>query len=140
MRRGNGIAVFFGMLLALSSAVRADDLSEAKRFLCTGHLVARCTPDQECVTGPPYILNLPPFIVVDLAAKTLGTPSSAEEQRVSQIARIQRSNGLILLQGDDNGRAYSWTIVEESGSLTASVSDADEGIVVFGACTPYSGR
>jgi hypothetical protein len=73
---------------------------------------------------------------VDLKKKMLSTPAASMEDRVTPITSIERANGLIILQGNQAGRPWSWLIVEESGSVTMSLSDADEGIVAFGACTP----
>ncbi len=71
----------FTFTLALAAALAsapltADDLTGAERFLCTAAQVTACYDDGECLTVPPWELNIPQFIEVDLEARTLATPST----------------------------------------------------------------
>ena len=127
-------------LLIASTAVPADDLTGAKTFLCTAATVNACSSDGECTSGSAWNLNIPQFIEVDLAKKTLSTTKASGENRTTPIKNLEREDGLIILQGAEAGRAFSWVITEETGLATISVAIYGRGVVVCGACTPTSGR
>jgi hypothetical protein len=89
-----------------------------------------------CVTETPWNLNIPEFIEIDLKAKTFATTKASGENRMTPIRSLAREEGLIILQGYEAGRAFSFVIHEQSGM--ASVAVARDGITVsvFGVCTP----
>jgi hypothetical protein len=121
---------------ALPASVRSDDLTGANTFLCTAQNASVCSSDGDCESGPAGQWNIPQFIVVDLQAKKLSTTKASGENRSTPILAVERKDGTIFLQGLEMGRAFSFEIDEESG--TVSVAVAREGIVVavFGVCTP----
>jgi hypothetical protein len=49
---------------------------------------------------------------------------------------VERSNGMILLQGVQGERAFSWLISEATGEGTLTVSSLAAGLTVFTVCTP----
>jgi hypothetical protein len=124
------------MCLALSTVAIADDLAGADRLLCSSVQATVCAVDGDCEIGPPWSWNIPQFIQVDLDSKRLSTTPASGEQRVTPFKLVERANGLIVIQGFEQGRAFSFVIEEASGE--ASVAVAREGITVsvFGACTP----
>jgi hypothetical protein len=56
--------------------------------------------------------------------------------RDTPIENIEREGGLIFLQGIENGRAFSFVIVEASGVVSVAVAREDVTVTVFGSCTP----
>ena len=52
------------------------------------------------------------------------------------IQSVTQGEGVLILQGAQNGRGWSITITEASGEAVATVSDPVSGFVLFGACTP----
>ena len=44
-------------------------------------------------------------------------------------------DGSTVLQGTENGRAWSIVIDQQTGKLSGSVVDAEGAFLVFGACT-----
>ena len=48
---------------------------------------------------------------------------------------MERIEGKLILQGVQNGKAWSMVINEQNGKVTMSASDEQAGFVVFGACT-----
>lgn len=44
-------------------------------------------------------------------------------------------NGTLILQGIQDGKAWSMVISESDGMATISVSENEAGFVLFGACT-----
>ena len=57
-------------------------------------------------------------------------------QRTTPIKVMEKSESQILLMGTELG--FGWTMVldQDSGDLSATVSDRDGTIVLFGSCTP----
>jgi hypothetical protein len=123
-------------LLVASSPAMADDLSGSNRFLCSAALVTGCSADGECESGAPWDLNVPRFIEIDLDKKELRTTKASHENRKTSIKNIEREDGMIILQGYEGGRAFSFMIEKKTGMLTAAVARGNLGVVVFGSCTP----
>lgn len=114
----------------------ADDLTGTDRLLCAASDVRVCD-DDGCSQKSVREVNVPRFVDIDLTAKTIRTTEASGEDRVTPIEREERNEGLIMLQGGEFGRAYSFSIDESSGNLTAAVAARDLGVVIFGSCTPY---
>jgi hypothetical protein len=123
------------VLAAAAGALRADDLTGADQLLCTAVQATKCTDDGDCTQDLPWNLNVPQFIQVDLKAKRLSTTKASGENRSTPIEYLKRENGLIVLQGFERGRAFSFVIGEATGMLSAAVAAEGRAVVVFGACT-----
>ena len=122
-------------LLAGAPAV-ADSLEGSDAFLCSTSQAILCAPDEECESGSASSLNIPQFIEIDLAGKMLRTTQASPALRQTPILHVQRADGLIILQGAEMGRAFSFVISESTGEITAAVARDGVAVVVFGACTP----
>jgi hypothetical protein len=66
----------------------------------------------------------------------MSTTKASEESRSTPIKNLERDGDLIILQGAENGRAFSMIISESTGMVSIAVALADKGVVVSGACTP----
>jgi hypothetical protein len=117
-------------------AILAEPLSGANQLLCASTNLGVCVDTGDCETGPAWTLGVPEFIEIDLTKKTLSATEASGRNRVSQAANMVRQNGAIVLQGFENGRAYSIAIEESTGRMTAAVARDWLGVVVFGQCTP----
>ena len=138
MKNRNGFrrgALLAALLLPISP-VLADDLTGAQTLICAAREIHACTAGAGCAKVDPADLNVPDFLVVDLAARQLRTTPASGENRTSAIQLISRDSGLLFLQGVDNGRAWSFLIDEEGGSLTVSVARETLSVSAFGTCTP----
>jgi len=129
------IALPSALLLATGLSF-GDDLTGADRLLCSAAQVAACTDDGECARGAPWELNVPHFIEVDLQKRLMSATKASGQNRVTEIKNLERSNGLIVAQGIENGRAFSFVIVEKTGMATVAVAADGRTVAVFGACTP----
>jgi hypothetical protein len=123
-------------LVLMSSAAMAEDLTGRDRFLCSARNVTACTEDGVCVNGTPLEFNVPQFVEVDLGAKMLSTTAAAPEYRTTPINHLKREDGVILLQGSQGDRAFSFMINESLGLATVAIATDGFNIGVFGACTP----
>jgi hypothetical protein len=129
----------FAWALALGpTAAAADDVSGSDTLLCYGWTAALCDTDGTCRSMEPWRLNLPDFVKIDIGAKRVSTTDSVADSRATSIRELRRSDGRILLQGDQNDRAFSWLITESTGEGTLTVSTPGEAVSVFTVCTPAS--
>jgi hypothetical protein len=124
------------ILLVGASLASADDLTGSDVLLCSPVMANACGPDEGCAQKTPWSLNVPLFIEVDLANRSMKTTEASGLNRATEINNLLREDGLIVLQGYQMRRAFSIVITEETGFLTFSVSGEDRGAVIFGACTP----
>ncbi len=120
----------------LATGARADDLRGTDQFLCTPVQAMNCLEGGECAVDVPWNLNMPQFIQVDLGAKRLSTTKASGENRATPILHQSREGGFIVLQGLENGRAFSFAITEETGHVAVAVATEGKVVAVFGACTP----
>ncbi len=126
-----------GLVVALAAgAALADDLSGFDRLLCSTTQATACSMAAECATLPLTELNIPQFVVVDVAGKELQTTAASGENRRTPVQTVSRDDGQIILQGYERGRAFSLVIKEATGRASfASAADA-RTVTIFAACTP----
>ena len=123
-------------LLALALPAAADDLAGQQFLLCAAVQATLCTSDGECTTEPPWNLNIPQFVEVNLVDKMLSTTKASGENRTTPIRTLLREGGQIFLQGVEGGRAFSFVIEEKTGMASIAVAREGKTVSVFGACTP----
>jgi hypothetical protein len=119
-----------------STAAVADDLTGHQSVLCTAVQASVCDDTGSCVIENPWDLNIPQFLELNLKDKTVSTTKASGENRSTPIRTLLREDGLIVLQGVEGGRAFSFVIEEKSGLLSAAVAREGKTVSVFGACTP----
>ena len=66
------------------------------------------------------------------AAKSLSSPDDA---RTAPIQSVELVNDQLVLQGGQQGRAWSATVAEKTGQMAVAVVEDQTAFVVFGACT-----
>ena len=131
MRKIN-IALAF---LLLSGSGVADDVSNSNRLLCSTSQLVVCFENGECVTMQPWEIGVPQFVIIDTKKKLISTTKASGENRSTPIRTLQREDATIFLQGVEAGRAFSFSIDEQTGLLTVAVSRDGLTVSVFGACT-----
>ncbi len=123
------------LALVFAASAFADDLTKSDRLLCAAAEITVCFELDECFPVIAEEIDMPKFVVVDLKKKLLTTTKASQENRSTDVATVERENGLLYLQGIEKGRAYSFVINEETGHLTVAVSRDGLSVSVFGACT-----
>jgi hypothetical protein len=127
------------VLLAAGSAA-ADDLTGARNLLCSVVEVHVCRQAEGCGQVLPEDLNLPRFIHVDTRTGKLATTAASGENRETTAATVTRDAGQIILQGVEQGRAFSIFIHESTGLATFAAAAEGRSVSVFAACTPSTGN
>lgn len=115
----------------LPTATNAQDASP-KRWLCAVATVLECGEDGACERRTVDAVNLPPFLTVDLARKLLTAVDGSE--RTAAIERLAREDGRAIAQGSQGGRAWSATIAEDTGRMSAVIADDRTAFALFGSC------
>ena len=116
---------------AIASAAGFDGSQD---LLCAPTDIAQCDETARCERVSPSEVDLPPFIKLDFGKKRM--MSLADPPRETPIETVHQRDGLTILQGAQNGRAWSLVIDQASGRMTGSVADGEGAFAVFGACTP----
>jgi hypothetical protein len=117
--------------LAMPSAALAAGVDGSKPMLCAVTEALECSYQGDCVRETPEEINIPPFVVVDVKAKTL---SEYRGERKSAVQTVFEKDGDVVLQGYER-RAWSAVISKETGRLSVTATAPDTGFVLFGICT-----
>ena len=134
------IATALSMFCILPGVLLGDDISGARNILCSVLHSDVCLPDDGCATVEPYSLNIPQFIQLDARSGKLSTTPSSGENRETTADSVSRSDGQLILQGVELGRAFSLFIDEASGNATFASAANGVSLNVFAACTPAAGK
>lgn len=137
MNKQCGLIVSLCMYLACVSPVRATE-GENTPLLCAPGEEIQCENNGECTRGTIQGARLPRFIRVDFATQQLSGVVEGGKV-VTAIKNRQQLDGILILQGAENGRGWSMTINEKSSEMTLTVAGDQVGFVVFGACMRLDG-
>jgi len=118
------------VLLVCSAGVSADSHG-AHNLICSPSNTFKCDANGNCARGGATEVKLDHFLEVDLTKKTITGVSSG---RTSPIGSVEKIEGMTVLHGAQNGRAWSASIADETGAMTIAVAGKSESFTVFGAC------
>ncbi len=113
----------------------AGDFDGSKPLLFAVIETVECTPGSECLRGTAESIGIPQFLKINFEGKTISSTPESGTIRTTKIKNMERIEGKLILQGVQNGKAWSMVINEKTGKVTMSASDEQAGFVVFGACT-----
>ncbi len=120
--------------LGMTTTAAAGDFDGSKKLICAPSDVFECGPTIDCQRGTPETVNIPRFIRVDVKKKQLSGSVAGGEEITTSIQNVTTKDGKLTLQGAENARAWSLVIDQETGHMSASVSDNVEGFLLFGGC------
>jgi hypothetical protein len=135
MKIRGGLAV---LLVAAAVGLAPCCVEAAGKFdgsvpmLCVPTVVTECGTDGDCKRGTAASVNLPEFLKVDLKAMKVYAEGTGRE---SPIRNLEHLNDTLIVQGGQDGRAWSMTIAEGTGRMSSTISTHTEGFIIFGACT-----
>ncbi|PYM27222.1 MAG: hypothetical protein DME11_22890 [Candidatus Rokuibacteriota bacterium] len=128
------VLIPFAVALALTLAAGVSALAQqASSLLCAVINVVECSAQGECQRSTIESANLPRFIRVNPAARSLA--STGDDARTAPIQSVERVNDRLILQGGQQGRAWSATVADKTGQMSVAVVEDQTAFVVFGACT-----
>lgn len=121
--------------LILGSNATAENLDGVDEMICSAGQAQICLETGDCYAATPWELSVPDFVVIDTKKKTISTTKASGLNRSTEFSKVEKSDGLIYLQGIDRGRAFSFVIDEATGRMTVAISRDGLSVTVFGACT-----
>lgn len=121
--------------LILGSNATAENLDGVDEMICSAGQAQICLESGDCYAATPWELSVPDFVVIDTKKKTISTTKASGLNRSTEFSKVEKSDGLIYLQGIDRGRAFSFVIDEATGRMTVAISRDGLSVTVFGACT-----
>ena len=132
------LMLIIGLVFTQHSAL-AQGIGDADPLICAPIKAVLCEAGASCLEGDERTLNIPSFVRISLADKTLWGTRPNGESLQTVIVSSTRDEGVLLLQGVENGRAWSMAITEATGRMVLTASGDDVAFVVFGACTGLNG-
>ena len=129
------ISIFFMCIFVTPGLVVAGDFDGSKPLICALIETHECVVGEECQRGLPSNIDVPQFLKLDFKKKMISGTTEDGESRTASIESMTRLEGNLILQGVQNGRAWSMVINESTGKCIISASDDTAGFIVFGACT-----
>jgi hypothetical protein len=119
------------LALAASWSSTAADFDGSKMIICAPVEAMDCTPGAACGRGIPSDIGAPAFLRIDFSKKVVIGP-----KRTSPITSMEKSESQVLLQGSELGYGWSIAVDQESGQMSATLTNRDGAFVLFGSCTP----
>ncbi len=113
----------------------AENLDGVDKMICSAGQAQICLETDDCYGATPWELAVPDFVIINTKSRTISTTKASGLNRSTKFSTVEKSEGLIYLQGIDNGRAFSFVIDEATGRMTVAVSRDGLSVTVFGACT-----
>ena len=143
MNRIKLLGLTAGFFFILSLTVWAGDFDGSRPLLLAVSSAMECTPDDGCRPVTPESMELPRFLKIDFAGKTIGPARQQNAKPASAIERMELVDGKLILQGAEDGYqsvrdGLGWTIAiaEDTGKVVMTASGDQVAFVVFGACLP----
>ena len=132
------IFVLFGIFAV--SAIDAGDFDGSKPLLMSVVRVLECTPDGSCHEVPPASVELPRFLKIDFAKKSIKPADAKDDSLATTIERQEVVDGKLILQGSEDGYenvrdGLGWTIAisGQDGQVVMTASGEQVAFVIFGA-------
>ena len=125
-------AAAFSAAFACAAASAAQG-ELGSRFICATVEAMDCDAGTACFRGRPQDVGAPPFMRVDLDAKTIAGPL-----RTTPIVALERSpdGAQVLLQGTEIGFGWTMALDMKAGTMATTLVNREGAFVLFGSCTP----
>ncbi len=104
-------------------------------LLCVPIQAIDCDAAEECLRGSADSVNIPQFLRINFKEKIISAVDKSG--RKASIKTLEHIDGKLIIQGIQEGRGWTMIISEQTGKMSATVTDDQVGFVIFGACTPF---
>ena len=131
---GKFAALVVVLLVAPLGVALATDFDGSKTLRCVPTDVTECSGAGECARITVEELNIPRWIYVDFKKKKLSGTDSDGEDETTTIENVRTADGQTILQGAENGRAWSIVIDQTTGDMSVAIAGDETGFVLFGIC------
>ena len=145
MKRFIRVLVIFSFFpLVANSAFGAGDFDGSKNLLVSVIRAMECTLEEGCREVAPATIELPQFLKIDFANKTIKSAAAKDNTPATTIERQELVDGKLILQGAEDGYdkmrdGLGWTLAlsEETGQVVLTASGDRVAFVVFAASIPF---
>ena len=138
MRKSTIAILTLGFTLTQHLAL-AQGVNDASTVICAAIQTDLCEAGAACLEGDAEALNIPSFVHINVAEKSITGTRPNGEALDTVIGSVTRDEGELVLQGVENGRGWSMAITEATGRMVLTAAGDDVAFVVFGACTNAAG-
>jgi hypothetical protein len=128
------LRIFAGAALGLPLLASAQDFDGSKPFICAVTEVFECYEHEGCSSETTEATLAPEFLKFDIKKKTVVALTDAEP-RTSKMQYGGLEGDVLVIQGIENFRGWTVTIVTMTGEMSASVAGEKIAFVLFGNCT-----
>lgn len=130
--RGGAGAACAWLLFGCAATAGAAGFDGSQDLLCVPTDIAECDRAARCERVSVSEVDLPHFLKLQFRNKRL--VGVGPEARTTAIETVRSVDGLTILQGAENGRAWSLVVEQATGRMSGSVADGEGAFAVFGAC------
>ena len=134
---GKYAGLVVALLVAPLGVSLATDFDGSEKLRCVPTDATECSGAGECKRVTVEEINIPRWITVDFKKKKLSGTDSDSEQEATAIENVRAADGQTILQGAENGRAWSMVIDQMTGDMTAAIAGDETGFVLFGVCQKH---
>jgi hypothetical protein len=113
----------------------AAELDGSAPILCALMGVTECDRWGLCEGIEGTSMGLPPFVRVNVGGKALEPLDGSGRKTAIHSSMLVKEPARLILQGGEQGRAWSVVIDQKTGEMTAAIADHDGGFLIAGACT-----
>ena len=137
MRRPHLAWMVVAVLAGSAAPVAAAGLDGSTPITCATSVTYDCGLSGDCIKDSPEAINLPRLIRLDFAAKKVFTNWGTGEDRSAEIGSQLVDQDRLILQGVQNGNAWSLAVSQKTGVMSLSISGDEAAIVAFGVCEAF---
>lgn len=130
------VVLFISVILIAPFHAVAGDFDGSKPLIGAVTEIYECVANNACEKVTIEEINFVQFFEFNFKQKKI-TGTRANGQGLTTKIKSQVSmDGMLILQGVENGRGWTLSITEATGKMVLTVSDDEAGFVAFGACIP----
>ena len=127
--------ILLTLIVMTPHQVKAAVYDGSAPLICAVIETFECTLKSDCTESTAEEMNIPQFFKLDFKNNMIRNPEEKNEKKETAIRNVEHDKGSLILQGMENGRGWSIAIDENTGKMSASISENTGGFVIFGACT-----
>ena len=134
MRR-RAAAVLATLAMAVSGPTLAAPFDGSKPFICAALEIHSCATGVPCAAQTTEGIDAPRFLNISVADKKITGTRPSGGSVDATIELVRHSQDMMFLLGAQDAFAWNITIGEGDGKMVLTLSDNEDGVVIFGACT-----
>ena len=130
------VVLFVSFMLVAPFHATAGDFDGSKPLIGAVLELYTCQANDKCETVTVEEINFTQFLMIDFKKAEISGTRADGEKLVTPIKNRTAQDGMLMLQGVENGRGWTLSITEATGKMVLTVSGDEVGFVAFGACIP----